>query len=942
MSRGHPCRQLRVRRLKKVLLSADNRGALVTSTPTDAPHPRAWRSWVPWIIFSAAAMFVLGLGVLVTGPTLMGSFENVESVAASQKAVQIYRAFEADLRQLAISNRDYAQWDDSVQFVQDRNQHYIDANLVRETLSGMHVDLVWIVDREGEEIYSGLSDRSGAKMISPAPRDYLQGLPRLLPTGRGRDFMQVNGLVATNHGLMAIAAAEIQRTDQTQPTGATMLFARFIEDSDIDRVRETSQLPVTVTYLVGPGATPANLPARVRAWLATGDLSQPTLVVVDNDRQITSYAVVRSTDARPIALFSTTSRRDIYALGRHTTGLMLATIVAMFIVFSGLVIWLVMRLRRSFATQDSVEQRYRNIAAQLREAILLVDGSSLEIIEANATALRAMHCTRQTVDRYRVQDLFPELSAQLLNTILSERAERSIHESRVLSANGSWVDAEITATCLDVQGRTILILVAHDISHRKAAEDRERETRRKLSKLAQHDALTGLPNRLYLNNKMPRVLQNIAAGDNLLALLYVDVDNFKNINDSLGHAPGDRLLQIVARRMRAAVSSHDVVARMGGDEFVVVAPLMSDAAAIEALATRLQTAVRAPITLDGATVTVTASLGIAVFPADGQDFKALQQHADIALYQAKEAGRDCHRYFSADMDVRFSEHVALEQALRHAVGTNQIFMEYQPVIDLNTGLLSSLEALMRWRHPERGIIAPIQFIPVAEKSGLIAELGLQALTQVIAQIRAWLDRDVPIVPIAVNVSPLQFERTDFAQLVAQLAAKDGVDPRWLRFEITESAMMKEPERFIDTLKTLRAMGSEVLIDDFGTGYSSLSYLNRLPVDTLKVDRTFVRDLGTEGSRTPLIHAVIDMAKKLGLKTVAEGVETAEQAALLREYGCDYGQGYLFGKPASARQSRAILRELKRVRPLTETVIVRAIAAAERSAKRQEAAVTLNR
>jgi diguanylate cyclase (GGDEF)-like protein/PAS domain S-box-containing protein len=895
---------------------------------------------VPWIIFSAAALLVLAVGVLVTGPTLMSSFEAVETEAATQKAAQVYRAFEADLRQLAISNRDYAQWDDSVQFLQDHNQHYIDANMVRETLNGIHVDLVWIVDRDGHEIFSGLADRAGAKVTSPAPRALLQGLARFLPTGPGRGSIALAGLMAMDDGLVAVAAEEIQGTDQTQPTGATMLFARFIKDSDIDRVRETSQLPVSVTYLTGSGAAGKQLPPAVRAWLAAGDPSNPTLVLADNDRQITGYAVVRNADGRPIALFSTSSTRAIYALGRRTTWIMLGNIVAMFLGFGALVIWLVLRLRRSFAAQDSVEQRYRNIAAQLREAILLVDGTSFEIIEANETALKALQCTRETVDRYRVQDIFPELSAQALTAILSERAERSIHESRVLRADGSWVDAEITATCLDVQGSTILTLVAHDISHRKAAEDRERDARRKLSKLAQHDALTGLPNRLYLNNKMPRVLHNIAAGDNLLALLYVDVDNFKNINDSLGHGPGDRLLQIVARRMRAAVSSHDVVARMGGDEFVVVAPLMPDVAAIDALAIRLQTAVRAPIALDGATVTVTSSLGIAVFPADGQDFKALQKHADIALYQAKEAGRDCHRYFSADMDVRFSEHVALEQALRHAVGTNQIFMEYQPVIDLNTGLLSSLEALMRWRHPERGIIAPIQFIPVAEKSGLIAELGLQALTQVIAQIRAWLDRDVPIVPIAVNVSPLQFERTDFAQVVAQLAAKDGIDPKWLRFEITESAMMKEPERFIDTLKTLRAQGSQVLIDDFGTGYSSLSYLNRLPVDTLKVDRAFVRDLGTEGSRTPLIHAVIDMAKKLGLSTVAEGVETAEQAALLREYGCDYGQGYLFGKPASARQCRAVLRELKRVRPLTETVMVRAIASAERSAQR--AAVSLSR
>ena len=334
---------------------------------------------------------------------------------------------------------------------------------------------------------------------------------------------------------------------------------------------------------------------------------------------------------------------------------------------------------------------------------------------------------------------------------------------------------------------------------------------------------------------------------------------------------------------------------------------------------------RAPIALEGQTIAVTASLGIAVYPADGPDFKALQKHADIALYQAKEAGRDCHRFFSADMDVRVSEHVALEQSLRHAIGTNQIFMEYQPVVDLNSGLLSSLEALMRWRHPERGLIPPIQFIPVAEKSGLIVELGLQGLTQVIVQIRAWLERDVPIVPVAINVSPMQLERTDFAQVVSELAAKHGVDPRWLRFEITESAMMKEPDKFIGILTALRALGSQVLIDDFGTGYSSLSYLNQLPLDSLKIDRAFVRDLGNASSRTPLVHAVIDLAKRLQLKTVAEGVETPQQAQLLREYGCDYAQGYLYGKPVGARQCRAVLRELKRVRPLTETVLVRAIA-----------------
>ena len=680
---------------------------------------RTRRQWVPWVIFSVIAFVVLALGGLATGPTLLNSFRNVESTATEQKALQVQRAFDADLRQLTISNRDYAHWDDSVQFVKDRNQRYIDANLVRQNLLGMSVDLVWIVDRDGHEVYSGLTDRSGAEVVSPAPRSYLQGLSRFLPAPHSTDFPPVNSLLATPHGLIAVAAHEIQRTDLTEPSGATLLFGRFIAESDIERVRETSHEPVTMTYLGGSTSALQQLPAPVRAWLASGDVARQTLAVADDDTHITGYAVLRDADAHPIALFSTRSARDIFALGRRTTWMMLATIVAMFIAFGAAVLWLTLRLKRSLVDQDAVELRYRNIAAQLHEAIVLLDGSTLEIIEANEAALLALGCTRETIDRFRVQDLFPELTVQMLSDALTRRTERSVHESRAAQAGGGWVDAEVNITCLEIQGHQILTLVGHDISHRKVAEQRERDARRKLSSLAQHDALTGLPNRLYLHNKMPRVLQNIANGDNLLALLYIDVDNFKNINDSLGHGSGDRLLQIVARRMRAAVSSHDVVARMGGDEFVIVAPLMANVGAVDQLAFRLLTAVGAAIALEGHTVTVTASVGIAIYPTDGADFEALQRHADIALYQAKEAGRNCHRFFSADMDVRFSEHVALEQALRHAAGTNQIYMEFQPIVELRTGRLSSLEALMRWRHPERGIIPPIQFIPVAEKSGLI-------------------------------------------------------------------------------------------------------------------------------------------------------------------------------------------------------------------------------
>ena len=883
----------------------------------------AGRRILPWILFFGFTVLAVVVGVIVGAQALIGSFEQVETAATGQKAAQVYRAFEADLRQLAISNRDYAQWDEAEEYYRDRNMRFIPSNFGQESLAGMHVDVAWLVDAQGREIYSCVADRASAQIISPAPRPYLEGLQHFVDRERrGENLSPVDNVMTTSRGLIAVSAYEIRRSNGSMPTGAYMVFARYIQETDIQRVRNTSQLPVTMVPLSAEAKV--QLPAEVRHWLDFNSRSNPIFVRADDKQRISGYAVVRGMATHPIALFITRGPREIYAVGSRTTWMMLTGIVALFVAFGAAVIGLVMRLQRSFAARQSVETRYRNIAAQLREAILVVDGSTLEIVEANEAALRALGCERNALGTRTVQDIFPEVTPALLAACGQSESDHTIQLSRERRDRGGWVDAEVTITPLAIHRRAMLTLVGHDISHRKEAAERERQNRRRLAKLAERDALTGLPNRMYLHNRLPQVLAKVAAGKRLLALIYVDVDNFKNINDSRGHGCGDQLLQVVAKRVRAALATHDLVARMGGDEFVVVASLMPDAASIESLALRLRTAVCAPIAIDGEVLSVTASLGVAVFPNDGTDVKSLLKHADIALYQAKEAGRNCHRYFCADMDLRFCEHVAIEQALRHAVGTNQIFMEYQPVIELRTGRVASLEALMRWRHPERGSIPPGQFIPVAEKTGLIIELGLQALTQVVGQIRAWLDAEVPIVPIAVNVSPLQFDRTDFAAEVARVCAQAGVDPRWLRFEITESALMKEPDKLIGTLQTLRSLGSHVLIDDFGTGFSSLSYLDRLPVDTLKIDQVFVRNLDSEGANTPIIDAVLDLAKRLRLTTVAEGVETAEQAQLLRNRGCDYAQGFYYSKPVAARQCLRMLQELKRERPLTETLLVRAI------------------
>jgi diguanylate cyclase (GGDEF)-like protein/PAS domain S-box-containing protein len=854
-------------------------------------------------------LLVLCVGVGVAARALTASFGQVEAAVTVQKALQVYRAFEADVRQLELSNRDYAEWDDAVEFVHDGNPRFITTNFVPDALNVMRVDVVWIVDASGRELYSGINDRSGRRIVSPAPAEYLRDVRQFVGNDRLAKLPPTQRLVSTSHGLAILSSLEIKRTDRSEPTGATMLFARFIEQSDVRRLRATTGLPVTILDLAGQSS--AALPPPVRAWLNSRGDPAPTFVLAEDASHICGYALIRDMNHVPVALFTTRSPRDIYGLGYRTTWLMLAGVVALFIAFGAAVLWLILTLLRSFAARHSMEMRYKNVAAQLRDAIVLVDAKTHELVEANDAALAALDCEREGIRARAVQDLFPGIGSSVLDEAAARRSDRTIAESQVRRKDGGWLDAEVTITSFEIDGRQFLTVMGHDVSHRKEAEEAERRNRKTLLDLVERDSLTGLPNRLYLNSRLPKVLSNIAGGGQLLAVIYLDIDHFKNINDSRGHACGDRLLEVVAARLRAAVAMQDLVARMGGDEFVIVAPLAPDLAAVEALAARVQAAVSGPIAAGGGLVTVTASLGTAVYPRDGADARTLLKHADIALHQAKDAGRNCHRFFQSDMDLRVSEHVALEQALRHAVGSGQIFMVYQPVIDLRSGDIVSLEALMRWRHPERGLIPPGQFIPVAEKSGLIVELGGQALTQVMAQVRAWLAKGVPVVPVAVNVSSLQIDRTDFAALVSDLARQAALDPRWLRFEITESALMKEPDKLIGVLQALRSMGAQTLIDDFGTGYSSLNYLNRLPVDMLKIDRSFIQDLRRRRAGTAILSATIEMAKKLGLKTVAEGVETEEQAKLLRWLGCDFAQGYYFSKPVSAEQCRSVLLHARR-------------------------------
>jgi diguanylate cyclase (GGDEF)-like protein len=436
------------------------------------------------------------------------------------------------------------------------------------------------------------------------------------------------------------------------------------------------------------------------------------------------------------------------------------------------------------------------------------------------------------------------------------------------------------------------------------------DQQRQFSRLARRDVLTGLPNRVYLHKLLPRLIKRAARDSSRMALLYIDLDHFKNVNDSLGHAAGDKLLLAVAQRLRAAVSTHDVVVRMGGDEFVVVANTLPNAQVVNSIADRIRRALVVPLDLDGVTMFASPSIGISVYPEDGTDTEQLLKHADIALNHAKDRGRGNHQFYTPEMNARLRERFGLERALRQALERNELSLEYQPCFDLQSMRPVGLEALIRWRQADGTYIPPSRFIPIAEQSGLILDIGDWVLRQVGLQLSEWQRQHVPLLPVSVNISVRQFEHSNLATVVSVLADELGIDASLLHFEITESAAMQNSQQHLGSLQALRNLGSRILIDDFGTGYSSLSYLKHLPIDTLKIDRAFVRDMAVDANDAAIVRAIVGVAKSLGLQLVAEGIETAEQLECLRKLDCECGQGFYFSPPVSAESCRAILWQLR--------------------------------
>ena len=472
-----------------------------------------------------------------------------------------------------------------------------------------------------------------------------------------------------------------------------------------------------------------------------------------------------------------------------------------------------------------------------------------------------------------------------------------------LRKNGDSYPAWLGITAVyDTYGNiTHYVGILSDISEIKINEAR-------IEHLAHHDPLTGLPNRILLNDRLERALAAARRQRSMVALLFLDLDHFKVTNDSLGHVIGDKLLQSVSARLQECVRGTDTVSRQGGDEFLIVIGELQDVDTAGRVARKILERLSEPFNVEGHNINTSFSIGVSMYPGDGQDFASLLRKADTALYHAKQGGRNNYHFFTESMNASVFDRMQLENRLRQALSNNELSLVFQPLVDLRTGQTVGAEALLRWHNSELGNVSPARFIPIAEEAGLITTIGKWVLHEACRQLRLWQQAGLPSIVMAVNISAVQFKRDNLVETVAEVLRESGVPPDCLELELTESALMQESERVLDVLQRLKALGVSLSIDDFGTGYSSLSYLKRFSVDKLKIDQSFVRDLAADSDDAAIVLAVIQLGHSLKLRTIAEGVETQDQLNFLRENGCHEAQGYFLSRPIPAEEFALLLAQ----------------------------------
>ena len=562
------------------------------------------------------------------------------------------------------------------------------------------------------------------------------------------------------------------------------------------------------------------------------------------------------------------------------------------------------------------EKRFRTMVEKSWSGVALLDRELRFTFAGSSTPHVIGYAEEELLGKSLLDFVHPrdrDASRKVFGTLMTTDAREASGELRFRHAGGNWIWLEgFGQNLLQEPSVDAIVLNYRDVTQRK-------ETEKQLEYRAYYDALTGLPNRLLFRDRVVNGLQQARRNRVSLAVMYLDLDHFKLVNDGLGHSFGDTLLADVAERLHGALRASDTISRIGGDEFSILLPEISGTDAVAGVARKILDSLTQPFSVDGHDIFVTASIGIACYPADGDDVETLLKCADAAMYRAKELGRNQAQLFTASMNERYVRRLALEQHLHHAVERQQLELYYQPIYDRARRRIVSLEALLRWRDPNRGLVEPAEFIELAEETGMIVQIGEWVLHTACMQLRQWHAQGLAALHLAVNISAVQLQSRGLVEVVRTALLDSGVPPEMLQLEITESAAMQNIDLTMKVLRELKEMGVSIAVDDFGTGQSSLIYLKDFPIDTVKIDKEFLRDVTTDETAAAIVSYIINLAHTLKLKVVAEGVENEQQYTFLRHYNCDLLQGYLFSRPLPAAAVHDFLQAAV-FRPMTLEVL----------------------
>ncbi|MBC8286631.1 MAG: EAL domain-containing protein [Nitrospinae bacterium] len=547
--------------------------------------------------------------------------------------------------------------------------------------------------------------------------------------------------------------------------------------------------------------------------------------------------------------------------------------------------------------QIKLNQRFSLLLDDTVNEIFILNPDTYQIIQANLKSSQNLGYTREELSNTTFNETFQdlsqgELSEKLQNLVKKKQAQVSF-ENQHKRKDGSNFPVEVRIQYSEIEDPPLIYAIVEDISDRKAMENH-------IKHLAFYDSLTELPNRNLIKDRLNIMLAQATRTNTKVAILFMGLDNFKNVNDSLGHEAGDQFLVQVANRFEKPLRKEDTFGRLGGDEFIILFPALKNENFVAKLAQRVLDIMDQPLELKGKQFHSTFSVGVAIFPQDGKDIETLFKNSSIAMYQAKESGGNAYRLYESSMHDKIMSRLTLEQDLRKALKNKEFELHYQPKVSMRTGEIEGLEALIRWNHPDGKEISPAVFIPIAEESQIINKIGEWTFIEACRQIREWQQKYDSAVKIGVNLSGRQFDQPNLVEKINSIIKSEGIDAKYLEIEVTETAIMSNIKEAIEALKQFRELGIHISVDDFGSGYTSLGYLTKLPINTLKIDQSFISGC-TDSSNIAIIQGIIAISQKMGFQTIAEGVETREQLNLLKSLGCDQFQGYLFSKPLPARE-----------------------------------------